>query len=475
MLATGREALVFDIEVYSNFFLIVFKSTASGKVWRFQKSPSQDLDRAKLEAVLANYVLVGFNSRNYDIPLIQLALDGYTVEELKQASDDIIVREMSPKEFREHHYVPFHNWNHVDLIEVAPLKASLKIYGGRLHCKKMQDLPIDPSAEVTAEQAKLLFTYCVNDLDVTALLWSELKEQIILREQLGEEYGQDLRSRSDAQIAEHVIAAEVAKLNGQWPERPTGLEGRVYSYKVPAYISYQSPELQKMLEAVRGASFEVSPNGSVMMPPELADVAIPLGFGKYRMGIGGLHSSEKCVRYVSDDDTLLIDRDVASYYPNIILNQKLYPAHMGLAFLHVYDSLVKRRLAAKAAGNKVEAESLKITINGSFGKLGSKWSSLYSPDLLIQVTITGQLCLLMLIEMLELAGVPVISANTDGVLSACPKANYADFLRVVAKWEHLTGFTTEETRYRSYHARDVNNYIGIKENGAVKTKGTYAI
>ncbi|KKS65278.1 MAG: hypothetical protein UV34_C0020G0001, partial [Parcubacteria group bacterium GW2011_GWB1_42_6] len=40
---------------------------------------------------------------------------------------------------------------------------------------------------------------------------------------------------------------------------------------------------------------------------------------------------------------------------------------------------------------------------------------------MIQVTITGQLALLMLIERLELCGVPVISANTDGLVVECPR------------------------------------------------------
>src|SRR6478609_3841680 len=79
----------------------------------------------------------------------------------------------------------------------------------------------------------------------------------------------------------------------------------------------------------------------------------------------------------------------------------------------------------------VEADSKKIEINGSFGKFGSKWSALYSPDLLIQVTITGQLCLLMLIEQLEAAGVQVCSANTDGIVMRYPRVMEDSVLEVI--------------------------------------------
>jgi hypothetical protein len=44
---------------------------------------------------------------------------------------------------------------------------------------------------------------------------------------------------------------------------------------------------------------------------------------EYTMGMGGLHSVEKSVSYYSDDNHILKDVDVESYYPRIILNLKL--------------------------------------------------------------------------------------------------------------------------------------------------------
>jgi hypothetical protein len=142
--------------------------------------------------------------------------------------------------------------------------------------------------------------------------------------------------------------------------------------------------------------------------------------------------------------------------------------------LQVYQTLVDRRLAAKAAKNKPVAESLKIVANGSFGKLGSPWSVLYSPDLMIQVTITGQLSLLMFIEALELAGIPVVSANTDGVVMNVHESKHAEYLRIVAEWEARTGFVTEETEYRALYSRDVNTYLAVKLDSTTKGKGAFA-
>ncbi len=440
---------------------------------RFQISPNRQLNKPLLWQALREHTLIGFNSTEYDMPMIQCALKGYTAEQLHSASLDIIGG-MKPREFAEKHDLSRHNFDHVDLIQVAPLKASPKIYAGRLHCKKMQDLPIDPYAEVTAEQAALLVEYCGNDLENTAVLFDELAAQITLRSQLSKQYNVDLRSRSDAQVAEHIIAAEIQKINGARPGRPQNLEGTSFRYKVPDFVSYRLPQLQSMLERVRAAEFVVSATGHSTLPPEL-EAIIRIGGCSYRMGIGGLHSSETCVAHLASDRTWLIDRDVTSYYPAIILNQGLYPQHLGEAFLQVYRSLVDRRIAAKKAGDKSTAESLKIAVNGSFGKLGNKWSVLYAPDLMIQVTLTGQLSLLMLIEMIEASSViTVLSANTDGVLIKCQKSLYPVLTDIIAKWEAITGFTTEETRYDAVYSKDVNNYLAIKTDGGVKGKGLYA-
>lgn len=123
---------------------------------------------------------------------------------------------------------------------------------------------------------------------------------------------------------------------------------------------------------------------------------------------------------------------------------------------------------------QAEAESKKVSINGAYGKLGSKWSALYAPNLMLQVTLTGQLSLLMLIEALELDGISVVSANTDGVVLRFPDERIADVRAHIAAWEKRTGFSMEETQYRALFSRDVNNYIAIKPNGSVKGKGAFA-
>jgi hypothetical protein len=474
--ATG-ERFIFDIECYQNYFLIGFMASRSRKIVFAELTPNKPLSKYEIDKMLwivQNCLVVSFNGNHYDMPITALALAGCSNGHLKQATDDIILRNERGADILRRHKVKKLVSNHIDLIEVAPLTAGLKIYTGRLHCKRMQDLPFHPDFRLSPEQMTIVRYYWANDLSNTDLLDVSLHEQMDLRVRLSAEYGIDLRSKSDAQIAEAILSDEVQRLNGGRVQRPVIEVGTAYRYKTPHFIKYATPLMKWALSIVEGSQFVVGENGSVGMPPALADLEIKIANGDYRMGIGGLHSSEKNQAHVAGNDHIIIDRDVVSYYPMIILLLGLYPQHLGPNFLRVYRAIVERRLQAKARGDKVVANSLKITINGSFGKLGSCYSILYAPDLLIQVTVTGQLSLLMLIERLELAGISVVSANTDGVCIRAHKSRKHEVDAIVKQWEADTGFETEETFYKALYSRDVNNYIAVKTDGSTKNKGAYA-
>lgn len=486
-LAGKGEEMGFDIEVYRNYYLAGFKPRASGKVVFIESTPDGHLDTNKLEWILRNFTIVGFNSTGYDLPITSMALAGLSLYDMKEASNRIIQGQEPWRDVLKSYRVKCIEIDHMDLIEVAPLRASLKIYGGRMHTKQMQDLPFHPDINLSLDQKIITRYYCIaKDLPSTMLLRETLDEQIQLRIDMGKIYGLDLRSRSDAQIAEHVISHEVQQLNGKRVTRPKIPPGTVYRYKVPKYLEYRSPLLQWARNVVADAKFIVADHGSIDMPPEIGELKLEINGSTYTMGIGGLHSTESKVSHVQDDQYEIYDFDVTSYYPKIILNQGLYPYHMGPAFLRVYNRIVQTRVAAKQRGDKVVANSLKIVVNGSYGKLGSKWSNLYAPDLLIQVTLTGQLSLLLLIERLEMAGIHVISANTDGIVVKPHRSQVELMKNIVAQWERDTQFEMEESRYLALFSRDVNNYIAVKKKfdktnkvwldipDGTKTKGAYA-
>ncbi|MGP1680790.1 MAG: hypothetical protein ACTS8S_00480 [Giesbergeria sp.] len=472
----AKITLVMDIECYVDYFLVMFRRVDTGATRQYEMFDGQRLNAEEIRRIMRSYRVVTFNGNNYDVPMLTYALTGVSCSALKQASDSIIVGNLRGWQFEQQMGIKVpREWDHIDLIEVAFGQGSLKLYGGRLHSQKLQDLPIEPSARISPAQRAELVAYCGNDLQTTIDLLNHLTPQIELRERMSAENGLDLRSKSDAQVAEAVLKKLIGGIIGpiKAPNIPAGTS---FKFKAPEWLSYQTSALKSVFTDVLDATFFVTPEGGVTMPPALDGRSVAIGNNIYRMGIGGLHSSEQCQSFVADDDYAIIDRDVQSYYPSIILQCDLSPLHLQEqnAFLRVYKGLVTRRLDAKKRGDKVSADALKTAINGSYGKLGSKYSALYSPHLMIQVTLTGQLALLMLIERLEHRGLRVVSGNTDGIVIHCRRVQESTLLDVIAWWEGLTGFVTEETRYRAIFSRDVNSYVALKEGGGTKGKGAFA-
>jgi hypothetical protein len=453
---------VCDTECYKDYWLCSF-STEAGEVTSFEMFPGKDLDRDGLTKILSKTRIVTFNGTHYDVPMISLALSGANNQALKNHSDCIIVGSLKAWQ----HDYPIIDVDHIDLFEVAPGMASLKMYAGKMHARKMQDLPIDPSASIDLFDRIRLREYCENDLSNTWLLRRAMSSQITLREQMTAKYGVDLRSKSDAQIAE----AAMKSILGAKIQPATVTPGVGFQYRAPVWLKFLTLDI---LDVVNRSHFRIDHNGYVAMPDELADRVIHIGASKYKMGIGGLHSMEQRSVHIADETYRISDHDVASYYPSLILETGIFPPQIGVEFQSIYRGWYKQRMDAKAAGDTKNANSLKTLLNGTFGKLGNRYSIFYAPSELIQVTITGQLGLLMLIERLEMCGMRVISGNTDGIVILSRRD--MEWLRddCIRWWEQTTGFVTEATEYRGMFSRDVNSYVAITTDGKAKLKGAYA-
>lgn len=495
-----RPELELDVENLVGFFSAQFRNRHTGALIKFVRHFGSDpamFNLQHLVDLLATHTIVTFNGNNYDLPIVVLALHGATNELLKEAGDDIIVRQLKPWQFYKKYQVEVpHYIDHIDLIEVAAgIRIGLKMYAGRMHYETMIDLPVDPTLPVPPPLYPKIITYCDNDLGVTGQMRNELDERLKLRAAMSEQYGVDLRSKSDAQIAEAVIRAEILKGRERtWIDKRVIPHGYSFKYVPPAYVRFATPAMRELLATIRTLDFVVSDKEEahglgmeevtrtgVIIPDELKGRDIVIGEGRYRVGIGGLHSQESSVSYFTiPGKQKLKDIDVKSYYPSMILAMGMYPEQLGPEFLTIYRGIYTTRLAAKAEGGRTgnietitTAEGLKIVLNGTFGKLFSKWSILYAPEFGIATTLTGQLLLLMLIEMMEMSGIKVVSANTDGIVLCIPEGLECIADSNVAWWERATGMEMEESLYAALHSRDVNNYIAITMDGKAKRKGVF--
>ena len=472
-----KQHVVFDCELIgleTPVFLVCMKNLETGERNSFWLHNPQDVVAGELDADMVrlkdmlqrqDLTFISFNGIHFDAPLIWAALGGRGTRMLKQAANAIIVENEKAYGLADRFgYDKSPDFDHIDLYEVAPgVQISLKTFAGRMHYPTMVDMPFHHDTDLTADQLPELESYCQNDLGVTEMLFDKLRTEIELRKEMSIEHGIDLRSKSDAQVAEAILkkAANIKK-RGEMPLTVT--------YKAPAFIASDSDTIQVLVGQLEDTVFKINPANGQVETPEFLKEPLQLGYGMYQCGIGGLHSThDKQLHVQATDEVLVSDFDVASYYPNIMLKAGLTPQLEGGAgerFIAEYRNIYDKRMEAKRAGNKKVANALKIALNGTFGKLGSMFASFYSPDLMLAVTLTGQLNLMCLIYDLEYnPAIKVLSANTDGIMVQYPAAQRDRVLDTIKRNAVRTGFEYEETRYATVAMKDVNNYLAVTRDG----------
>jgi hypothetical protein len=334
---------------------------------------------------------------------------------------------------------------------------------------------------IPREYLQEMADYNDNDVYIVAELIRMNQEEILLRYRISEEYNVDVYSASRSTIADKVIVKLYSKFTGLHPKafidtktiRRKILVSEILSDK----IAFSTPELNDILSDIRSLTLK-GKKGEF-------DREFTFMGTSYTIATGGLHSNEIPAVYVENSDSIIVDRDVASYYPNMIRSLKVCQKHLiPKAWFRIADTIVDERLEHKHLAkdksldvmerdkHATAAACLKIVANaGIFGKMGSEKSFLCDKKAMYQVTINGQLFLLMLIEKLELAGIHVISANTDGIVTIVPRELEQTADDICHWWEKHLGLELEFTYYTKYVTEGVNSYLTVKRGGSSKFKG----
>ena len=480
------ERFGFDIEVFCNFFSVIFINTNNeSEKHTFVIADEQNDIKSLYHFLDREMILIGFNNILYDGTILHLITESFSNNpnikpqelnpEIYDLSNTLINsnRMMFDTKIRNHQRPDNIKYKHIDLMKLMAfdkLGVSLKQISINLLWHKVQDLPLPYDHKVQPSEYPKVLEYNENDVLITIKLLKALSSQIELREKLSEEYEVDLMSASDSKMADVILEHIYCKSVGITPRELRNLRTERDSICIKdcigKNIKFQTNTLKRIKREIEEKIVHKEDNFKYSKTVKFANVV-------YELGVGGLHSVDKPAIFNSSENVRIIDQDAQSYYPSIMINNKLYPEHLDPKFVNILKRITKERLTAKKNGNKIKADSLKITVNSIFGKLGSDVYWLYDPKQLLSVTVSGQLYLLMLIEALVLEGIEVISANTDGVVACIPKHLEDKHKEVCEWWQKKTDFTLEYTEYSAYYRSDVNNYIVVKTDGKTKEKGRY--
>lgn len=489
MIIKGKTVFVYDVEVFPNLFTCCIKNSESGNIVNYEISSRNN----EIESIYnifhnKNIIFCGYNNLHYDDPIINYILMSYEVlhfddyynicRKIKELSDTIIeTKDNNFSSWSKYKYA--HLFPSFDLLAMmfsSKLRVGLKEMQVTMQYKNVQEYDGDFNSLVPQNDIDDVLEYNRNDVESTCELLSRLKEDIDLRLAIEKEYGINVLSKDGVNIGMEIIKSRYLKETElTWNEikdKKSECTSLCLGDIIFDFIQFKTKTLQDLLKDLKNQT--ITPNDNSF------ERKFILGGVPHTFGMGGIHSVNEPEQFEPKDSQLLIDQDVTSMYPSIILQHKVYPPHLGEAFLTVYQKIKDDRVKAKHEGNKLVDKTLKLALNGLSGNLQSEHSWVYSPKTALTIRINGQLMLLMLAEALDQIGAQIIQSNTDGVFILLDKSKLNEMQNVVNWWEKTTKLTLEADYFERFYQFAINDYVGVKKGWSethdpklIKKKGLF--
>lgn len=330
--------------------------------------------------------------------------------------------------------------------------------------------------------------YNKNDTFIVCEIVRLNPEEIKSRYSVSSVYKVDVLNSSRSNMADVLFEKLYSERSGlspeKWKGQKTERRGMNLGKLIFPCVEFKTDNLRKLLEEIKKTTV-------YRVNKEEFNKEVKVGSTIYSLGTGGLHSKDRpteiwstssyeCGQTISTSPTggkekadargtyTIYHADVGSFYPSIMAEYEVAPAHM---IKKVFAGLIRwmrdTRITVKhtiedyidGIPRDVLALVLKIVINSIYGKFGFEHGDLYDRRAVLEVTINGQLMLLMLCERLELNGFKIISANTDGLMVKVYDNDKAKYDTIITWWQNVTRMKMDSDVVHCLIARDVNNYI----------------
>jgi len=492
------DVIIYDIETLKEYFLVVAMTPEYKRVFKVNAYENNLDSFIRFTEEHKDHYWVGYNNLRFDSQVIEWVIRNHEYwhdlssleicAKIHQKAQDVIDdanHDVFP-EFKEQNLT----LKQIDLFKIHHFdnknrRVSLKRLEFEMDLENIEEMPIHHDKEgMTEEDIALTTEYCINDVWATYQFYRitigdtdhplyKGDNKIELRQDIEEEFGIPCLNYSDSKIGDEMIKKYYCQQKRlDYKELPKkGFFTKYTAVKecIASYVKFQTPELQQFLDRISKIKLGINDD----FKEELHFHGNVYSFMK-----GGLHTENGPKIFEADDEHEIIDWDVSSYYPAIIINNGRYPRHLGKEFLQGYKTMFEKRLELKPLAKKDKkikgiVGALKLAVNSVYGKSSDVQSWIYDRQLTMFTTITGELSLMMLIEAYELAGINVISANTDGVTIMIKKCYIDKMHEINSWWSELTQYELERADYQKIIFSTVNDYLAIKTDGEIKKKGDF--
>lgn len=500
MIIRGKIVYVYDIEVFQNIFHCSVKNTETNNIYKFEISERKNQLRELVKFfkqvdkyitwgdyyttninIPANVIFCGYNNLHYDNPIINYIIEyedklmQYNIPTICSSifnlSKTITTSSEDNIDAWKHwkYQIWFDTFDILTMLYSNKLRVGLKEIQVTMQYPNVQEFVCDWTKPLPLEDFDSMIDYNINDIESTSELLNRCKKDVDLRIAIEDEYGVRVLSKDGVNIGMKILTQKYLEKTGLtwWDIKDLRSPMSVIPLKdvILPFIKYDSPILQRVLEDMKNQIVSPGRKGY--------ENKFVFNNLRYSVGVGGIHSVNSPEIIIPRDDEMLIDIDVASLYPSMLIEYEFYPKHLGKEFLEVYKQIKDERIEAKHNGDKVKNETLKLALNGLSGNLQNEHNFCYSPFAVMQIRINGQLLLLMLAEKLTQIGCRIVQANTDGLFVLLKKDVYSKVNSICREWEQLTKLTLEEDRFKAMYQYAINDYFAITEDNKVKEKGMF--
>lgn len=355
-------------------------------------------------------------------------------------------------------------------------KLSLKFYAFNLDMDIMEMPVFHGKDALTDTEIDLVKTYVKQDVNVTKQLALKKREEINLRVWIRKEYKLECLSWDAPKIASELLLDSFCKktLPNDLTLYEYKTQVRNRKYEKPANIRLGDfiPNIQFKTKQFQDLYNEIC-NSYNTFSKEIIVKNYDNSFIKLQYSVGGLHSVNQNEKYITKNQTEIIDIDVQSMYPNLIKNLKSFNGFFGNHLLELYSDIIDQRIIAKNNKEKVKDVFFKLILNATSGILDNQYSWIYSPEQILALRITGQLYITKLIEECINNKIKIVSVNTDGITLELNVNDKGKLKAIVTKVESEINLLFEYTYYEFINYKTVNDYIALTKDSKIKVKGEF--
>lgn len=327
---------------------------------------------------------------------------------------------------------------------------------------------------------KPMLHYNKNDVFLVCEIARQKPDEIKLRYSLGHAFKLNLLCSARSNIADKLLNKFYSERSGLKEDAFKNLRTQrtALSFKriIFPHIKFKTKQLQDLLEEMKNVVIYRTNKDSFVREIDFYGTT-------YTLATGGIHTQDKPVILKSTNKYVYVHHDYTSYYPSIMISYEVVPEHLNTkVFVNMVDYFKQTRVKCKhtkdedgfvvpGVHNSLAAEALKIVINAIYGKYGYENYWLYDRLAQMRVTINGQLMTMTLCESLELAGIHVVSANTDGIVIKLPYDKIDVYNQICKEWNETNRMSADDEHYKMLVSLNVNNYFDIQSNDKLEYKG----